>query len=273
MTIKKNLNFLKNNTSSLLIIHYSCQNLNDNNEGYSPRITSIAVYHVESSAMHSFSIHLVAEIMGISREEIASKYNVLESQMLRDFNNYVKDHQDYYWLHWNMTNISFGFETLFHRFRVLTQETPPLVNDSKKINLSSLVSDIYGKNYVEHPRMNKLMDLNGGVPRDFLSGAEEVKAFDNMEYLKLHKSTMSKVYFFKSAFFKLTNKKLKTSKSGIRIKFHKFIESSVIKGLGIVALVLTITQGVYFIKNQFFPIDTNIEIKINNEDTVVNKKT
>ena len=70
MSTKETLRKLRENEQSLFIVHYSCQNLNDNNENYSPRITSIAVLHVGSSTMHSFSIHLVAEIKQIPREEI-----------------------------------------------------------------------------------------------------------------------------------------------------------------------------------------------------------
>jgi hypothetical protein len=48
MKVKDEIKFLTKNINSLLVVHYSCQNLNDNNEGFSPRITSIAVLHVVS---------------------------------------------------------------------------------------------------------------------------------------------------------------------------------------------------------------------------------
>lgn len=95
-----------------------------------------------------------------------------------------------------MSNINFGFEALEHRYRVLTDKVPSKIADANKYNLSSLISDIYGSNYVDHPKMPNLMELNGGKPRDFLTGLEEVEAFDRKEYIRLHKSTMSKVYFF-----------------------------------------------------------------------------
>lgn len=153
MKSKDKISFLYKNINQLLAIHYSCQNLNDNNEGFSPRITSIAVLHLGSSTMHSFSIHLIAEVKKIKREEIHAHYDDLEAQMLLDFYCFVKEHQDNYWLHWNMSNINYGFETIEHRFRVLTDKIPPKVNDSKKYNLSSLISGIYGSNYVDHPKL------------------------------------------------------------------------------------------------------------------------
>lgn len=242
MKVKEEIKFLTKSINSLLVIHYSCQNLNDNNEGYSPRITSIAVLHVGSSTMHSFSIHLIAEIKKISRDDIDGHYDELEAVMLEDFYKFVKEHQDHYWLHWNMTNINFGFETIEHRYRVLTERVPPKVEDSKKYNLSSLVSQMYGNDYVDHPKMPNLMELNGGKSRDFLTGAEEVEAFVRKEYIKLHKSTMSKVYFFKSVFHKLQSRKLNTARSNWPAKLNRALESLPAKVLALVAVLYSIGQ-------------------------------
>lgn len=85
MNAKETLKKLRENESNLFIVHYSCQNLNDNNENYSPRITSIAVLHVGGSTMHSFSIHLIAEVRKIPRENIDQHYDELERDMLYQF--------------------------------------------------------------------------------------------------------------------------------------------------------------------------------------------
>lgn len=249
MNVKEQINFLTKNTNSLLVVHYSCQNLNDNNEGFSPRITSIAVQHVGSSTMHSFSIHLIAEIQKISRSNIEQHYDELEAKMLNDFYRFIQDHQDHYWLHWNMTNINFGFETIEHRYRVLTQKMPPKVDDSKKYNLSTLVSQLYGVDYVDHPKMPNLMELNGGKSRDFLTGGEEVTAFERKEYIKLHKSTMSKVYFFKSVFHKLQSQKLQTARSNWPTKLNYALESLPAKVLSLVAVLFTVWQLAYLSYN------------------------
>lgn len=247
MDARSTVRELARNQNNLLVIHYSCQNLNDGNEGYSPRITSIAVMHVESHTMHSFSIHLIAEVKKIPRDEINQHYDSLEAVMLEDFYKFVQEHQDHYWLHWNMTNINFGFETLEHRYRVLTDKVPPKVADSKRHNLASLVSAIYGSDYVKHPRMPNLMDLNGGRSRDFLTGAEEVEAFDRKEYLKLHKSTMSKVYFFNSVFHKLVSRKLRTAHSNLPERINRWLESTPAKVLGFIAILFTVLQLALFV--------------------------
>jgi hypothetical protein len=141
-----------------------------------------------------------------------------------------------------MTNINFGFEALEHRYRVLTEKLPPKVEDSKKYNVSSLVSEMYGKDYVNHPKMPNLMELNGGKTRDVLTGAEEVDAFVRKEYIKLHKSTMSKVYFFKSVFHKLQYNKLNTTRSNWPAKLNRILESLPAKILALVAVLYSIGQ-------------------------------
>jgi hypothetical protein len=242
MKAKDKIDYLNKNISQILAIHYSCQNLNDFNEGYSPRITSIAVLHLGSSTMHSFSIHLIAEIKNISRDQIESHYDELEAEMLGNFYAFVEDHQDHNWLHWNMSNINYGFETIEHRYRVLTDKFPPKINDSKRYNLSSLISGIYGSHFVDDPKMPKLMDLNGGKHRDFLNGKEEVEAFEKKEYLKLHKSTMCKVYFFQSMFHKLIKRKINTQHSNLPAKLNHLVESLPAKFLGLIAVLFTLFQ-------------------------------
>ena len=167
MNAKDILRQLRQNELNLYAIHYSCETLGDGNEGLSPRITSIAVLHMPSSNMHSFSIHLVAEVSKVTRESISDHYDSLEKQMLIDFYEFVKSHQDTLWLHWNMSNINYGFEALAHRYRVLCGNEAQQILDSKRFNLSSMIADIYGSNCVDQPRMFNLMKANGGQHRDF----------------------------------------------------------------------------------------------------------
>ena len=242
MNAKENIKTLRSSEKNLYIIHYSCQNLNDNNENYSPRITSIAVLHVGSSAMHSFSIHLIAEVNGIEREAIDGKYDELECEMLKQFFEFVANHDDALWLHWNMSNINYGFEALEHRYKVLSQKDGKKIFDSKKYNLSDLLLSVYGKNCVKHPRMASFMELNGGVHRDNLTGEEEVAAFAAKEYVKLHKSTMSKVYWFIKMYSLLKKNKVRVHKSNWKYKVNQLSEHPVMKILGVFAILFSVFQ-------------------------------
>ena len=269
MRSKEELKFLKNNENSLYVIHYSCQGLNDDNGGYSSRITSIAALHVASSTMHSFSIHLVAEIKKITRDEIHNHYDEIEATMLEDFYQFIQNHQDCYWLHWNMSNINFGFETIEHRYRVLTEKQPPKVEDSKKHNLSSIITEKFGKKSFDLPRMPSIMACNGGPHRDNLIGAEEAEAFKRKEYLKLHKSTMAKVYFFQSIYQKIQSNKLKTIRSNLPAKLNRLVESLPSKLLALVAVLYSVWQLSYSAYTTIEPQNKEIDSE---QVTETNKK-
>ena len=236
---------LKESWESILIIHLSCQTLGDKNEGYSPRITSIAVMHVASATMHSFSIHLAAEIDKIPPEEIGSHYDSLEGKMLTKFYRFLQEHQNYYWIHWNMRDINFGFEAISHRFKVLTGEDAPMLPDENRICLPTLITAVYGRNYAEHPKMYNLMELNGGKHRHILNGQDEVNAFDHKQFFIMHQSTMAKVYFFKSVLEKLMRGKLVTKNSILRHRVSEFMERPGVKILGFVAVLITVFQLLY----------------------------
>jgi hypothetical protein len=90
--------------------------------------------------------------------------------------------------------------------------------------------------------MEKLMELNGGKHRDFLGGQEEADAFSRKEYVRLHKSTMSKAYWFKAMYHKLQARKILTTRSNWRGKINNLTEKSIVKLLGVVAIFFTIFQ-------------------------------
>jgi hypothetical protein len=108
------------------IIHYSSQSLYDaDSEGYSPRITSIAVMHFATRQTTSFSVHAIADLLKIGKDEVEARYNEIEKEMLARFFDFMRDKLDHYWIHWRMQNLTFGFEHLEHRSRYLGNLEPP----------------------------------------------------------------------------------------------------------------------------------------------------
>jgi hypothetical protein len=243
----KKMKHLIQNKSKILFIHYSCQNFTDKNQELSPRITSIAVLFNNGHILKSFSIHYTAEILHIDRNDIENKYNDIEKEMLSDFFKFAESQYDYIWLHWNMSNINYGFEALEHRYKVLTGKDAYKISEENKYNLSKLILNKYGKNCVDDPKMYNLMILNGGIHRDFLSGADEVKAFENKDYLKMHKSTMCKVYWFSSIFYQLIKNKIKTDKFNWNIFLNQIFRHPIMQILSLIAMILTIISGFYLI--------------------------
>ena len=189
---KQKLAELMDKPEHTIVIHYSCESFYDRPDGTSPRITSVAARNLDSGQTASFSIHQVAERHRYPISEIGKHYDKLERQMLDEFYEYVRTHSGFTWLHWNMRDINYGFPAIAHRYRVLGGH-PVDVPDSKLVDLSRLLLAIYGIRYIDHPRLQKLIEKNAISPRDILSGFEEASAFERGEYVKLHFSTLRKV--------------------------------------------------------------------------------
>jgi len=178
--------------ANVWIVHYSCESFYERPEGRSPRVTSIALRKLDSAQTVSFSIHQTAERRGIRFEQIEEHYDDLEREMLTAFFAHLGSHRGMKYLHWNMRDVNYGFQAIEHRFRVLGEQ-PHVVEDDKKFDLSRLLIGIYGVGYIGHPRMEKLLETNHIAPRDFLTGAQEAKAFEDRDFAALHQSTLRKV--------------------------------------------------------------------------------
>ncbi|WP_153800565.1 hypothetical protein [Foetidibacter luteolus] len=207
---KSILEELHDNPQHVLIIHYSCESFYDIKEGRTPRITSIAIRYLRSAQTKSFSIHKVAEIQNLTLAEIEAHYNTLEKQMLTEYFDFLKEHKDYKWVHWNMRDINYGFEALENRFIVLGGQ-PFQLNDDNKIDMARVLIDKYGNQYIGHPRLTQLIEKNDISAKNLLSGDAEAKAFDNKEYVKLHQSTLRKVDVMDSILKRTAEGDLKTN--------------------------------------------------------------
>ncbi|MEB3182016.1 MAG: hypothetical protein VKL59_23715, partial [Nostocaceae cyanobacterium] len=104
----------------------------------------------------------------------------------------------------------YGFPALAHRYQVLGGK-PVEIDESNLVDLSRLLINIYGVRYIEHPRLQKLMEKNKISVRDFLSGPDEATAFTNKEYVKLHQSTLRKVDVLANIIERTDNGSLKTN--------------------------------------------------------------
>jgi len=173
-------------------IHYSCESFRDNPEGSSRRVTSIAIKNLETGTADSFSIHQFAEIKGVVAKDIETQYDALEKSMLDAFYETMQQKQGFKWLHWNMRDSNYGFPAIAHRYKVL-KGTPVEIQPERQIDLSALLQDIYGPNYIGHQRLEQLAKYNEMTMLGFLTGKEEAQAFVDKQYVLLHQSTLRKV--------------------------------------------------------------------------------
>lgn len=209
--ILRQINNIIENPGSALVIHYSCESFYDNNNINSPRITSIAARNLESGQTESFSLNIVAEEKHLPIDD-SSKYDILEKTMLDNFFTFLKAHQHFIWIHWNMRDVNYGFAALEHRYRVLGGE-PSQISETNKFDISRALVDLYGIGYIEHPRLQSILQKNKITMKDFLSGNEEAKAFNDKNFTKIHQSTLRKVDNIANIFERVANGTLKTNSS------------------------------------------------------------
>ena len=192
---REQIELLKKKNKRTLIIHYSCESFFNLN-GRTPRVTTICVKNKGNNTTKTFSIHIQAQIV---KKELCcitdSDYDQLEKSMLKEFFKYLKSHLTYYWVHWNMKNLSFGFEAIANRCKILGGY-PREIEDQFKIDLQDVLGRIYTFNFEKHEPNGQLLNLaqrNKISTRDALKGKDEATAFENREYLKLQMSTCRKV--------------------------------------------------------------------------------
>ncbi len=214
---KKQLTNISSDRKNVVVIHYSCESFYDLPDGASSRITSIAVQNLATGQTESFSIHQIAERgKKCSIKEIDDHYDELEKKMLEEFYDYAKSHQSHIWMHWNMRNINYGFAALEHRYKVLGGK-PFEIHELRRCDLARLLVGLYGANYIDHPRLTSLVRMNCISDLNFLKGADEAKAFEEREYVKMHQSTLRKVDILSAIAGKAADSTLKTNTKSTKI--------------------------------------------------------
>ena len=185
------LDILFKQPGTVRVIHYSCEDFRERNDGTTPRITSIAICNLENGQSRSFSIHRAAEIRGLTLSEIPNEYDALEKAMLDEYYDDVRQHQNSKWIHWNMRDSNFGFEAIEHRYRVLNG-SPVIIPESQRYDLPRLLGTIYGEKYIGDPKLKSLITRNELTDLDFTSGEDEPTLFAEGKYVQLHQSTLRK---------------------------------------------------------------------------------
>jgi hypothetical protein len=211
---KEGLTYLKEITkdkSKCFVIHYSCESF-ITSHGRTPRVTSICIRNLKTAQVVSFSIHLHAQFRGINFNKLSdSDYDSLEKEMLNEFSKYVRKHQLYKWIHWNMRDSNYGFEAINNRIRIL-KCVPFEINDELKFDFPRIISLLYTHGYERNQPNGRLLNLasrNKISADNALTGLQEAQAFENKEYLKLHISTLKKVDVIESIISRTENKSLK----------------------------------------------------------------
>lgn len=189
------LNVILKDKNKSLIIHYSCESF-VTSHGRTPRVTSICIRYLGTAQTKSFSIHLQAQFECKDFNNLNdADYDELEKKMLDEFYDFAKKHKDFKWVHWNMRDSNYGFDAIANRYRILGGEVFE-IDEDRKYDFPRILGKIYTYGYEKNKPDGRLLNLaarNNISTIDALKGVDESTAFDNKEYLKLHKSTLRKV--------------------------------------------------------------------------------
>lgn len=225
---KKILEGLQAGTTPAFVIHYSRQDLSDNEGGRAtPRIVAIMTKSIDGRETHCFAIHHEAEKAKIISEEIENYYDMLEERLLNSFNSFVGKNRNCIWLHWDMNDVHFGFEAIKHRYMVLcvNQEAFNEIPTRSRVNINELLKNIFGGKYEREPRMENLMRTNneGGLMNGFLTVSDEAKEFKELGFPAILESLRCKVNFLLDVLDKAYNDTLKVSSRFFSNKLKSFI--------------------------------------------------
>jgi hypothetical protein len=229
-------------------IHYSCESLDDQNTGITPRIAAICLFHFETKNIKIYSIYTEADCAGINVKTDKIDYDLYEKKMLEKFFEFMKNNSTCTFVHWNMRSIIYGFQALEYRYQKYTGKDESLnLLDSQLINLNDLLKETYSQEYVQHPRMKNLMQQNWGLHKDFLTGEEEVKAFQDKEFVKLSFSTACKVKWMYNVVERMKSRKLIVDDFGFWQRFFSIFDSDGYKILGFLGIVASVLSFLFCI--------------------------
>lgn len=229
-----------------LVIHYSRQDLNDNEKGMAtPRIIAIMIKSLDGKTTDCFAIHHEAEKAKVILENITDYYDQLEERVIRGFNAFVKTHSGCKWLHWDMNDVHFGFDAIKHRYKVLIDEEGKGFEEvpfHNRININEIVKDIYGSNYEKDPQLDNLMRTNskGHLKEDFLTLPEEAAAFKQLDFPKILESLRCKVNFLLDVINKTFASNLKVGKKNNINRLRAFITHPVTATISLLLTILSI---------------------------------
>ena len=246
MDLRKFMPTVKKQADKFYIIHYSSEGLfDDGTNGLSTRITSIVVMHYATRQIVSFSLHTEAESLAVPREKMELSYDDIERSLLKRFYDFARDRREEYWIHWNMRSVTFGFEHLEHRYRVLHGAEPPLIPVEVRINLNDALKVRYGDGYAKDPKLPNLMRMNSGMSPSYLSGAEEAEAFKQKQFIRMNNSTISKVMFLQYVVDQSIAGRLRTTVTGLLVAIDRALESRYARTTAFTGTLIGICTALY----------------------------
>jgi hypothetical protein len=201
----------QNNTLAICYSHASYQNENDE---ISPMITAIVIRSLNGNIYEHFGVHIEADLINCTKQDIKDYYPELELSMLEKFNDFMKRHTHCYWVHWDMININYGFQAIKHRYIKLAGDKQGRnfyeISNNMRVNLNTVLVNMYGENYASNTDpLLELLKFNSYEKSKYLSLHEEENEFFNLNFSAVANSIDLKANSLCRCIRSLINKKLR----------------------------------------------------------------
>ncbi len=164
---------LESKKNDLLIIHYACSSVTE-----SPVIVSSI----------SIKSSLTGQIDTFSLDEFKT-----EKELLQNFYYFLKNTEDKIFVTWNQKSSTYGIQYLSRRCKEHDISDSLPIDMVKVVDLDDLFAAQYGKNYVSHPKLRTLAELNHLQLENFVDGKNEIELLKKSHFKKIENSTNRKV--------------------------------------------------------------------------------
>lgn len=241
----------------VLAIQYS-RNPSYNGEDFSPMITSIVIKSLDNRISEIFAIHLEADLVNCSNSEIEGLYPELELSMLKRYNNFLRNHRNHQWLHWDMIDVEYSFSAIKHRYMKLAGEQDSNkfyeIPTNRKHNICDTLIELYGSKYsIGIDQFARLIKLNNSdvIHPDYLSPVQESDEFNHNNYQAVVKSLRCKVDFICRFVDLITEKRIAVDERNRYAVFIFVISHPIFNLVGWIVGILS------FLFSLFQPYDIN----------------
>ena len=134
-----------------------------------------------------------------------------EKEILSEFGNFMRKNAGTLVVGWNLKNAIYGIQQLMRRWKALAIESEFPVQMNDVIDLDEVLGITYGRNYIQHPKLKSLADLNEITTLGHIEGRLEPQLYYDGAYKKIEISTERKVSMVAEIMSLAFEEKLKTN--------------------------------------------------------------
>lgn len=187
-------------------VHYACESFYEALD-HPPAISAISISTVPRNSSLTFSRIDSADAAGA------------EAKLLTDFYTWLRSKPDARLVHWNMNSSDFGFVGLRRRHDYLGLTGAHDHPEERTFDLGTLIADRHGPDYASHPRLTKMLGLNGVATRYSLSGAEQAQRFRDAAHADLARCAEERARSIAALAELFVSGGLQTERSGPAVNF------------------------------------------------------